>query len=80
MVDDLAIPLERIRIKPSGSDAGHNGLKSIQESIGTTEYPKLRFGIGNDYPKGRQADFVLSKWKKLKRQSFRKKLMHRLRR
>jgi PTH1 family peptidyl-tRNA hydrolase len=64
VVDDLAIPLERIRIKPSGSDAGHNGLKSIQESIGTTEYPKLRFGIGNDYPKGRQADFVLSKWKK----------------
>lgn len=64
VVDDLAIPIDRIRIKPSGSDAGHNGLKSIQESIGTSEYPKLRFGIGNDYPKGRQADFVLSKWKK----------------
>jgi PTH1 family peptidyl-tRNA hydrolase len=64
VVDDLALPIDRIRVKPSGSDAGHNGLKSIQESIGTPDYPKLRFGIGNDYQKGRQADFVLSKWKK----------------
>jgi PTH1 family peptidyl-tRNA hydrolase len=61
--DDLALPLERIRIRPGGSDAGHNGLKSIQESLGTTEYPKLRFGIGNQYPKGAQAAFVLSRWK-----------------
>ena len=45
-----------------GSDGGHNGLRSIQELLGTTEYPKLRFGIGNNYPKGRQADFVLDKW------------------
>ena len=74
VVDDLAIPLERIRIKPSGSDAGHNGLKSIQESIGTTDYPKLRFGIGNDYPKGRQADFVLNKWKKSEEPIVQKKI------
>ena len=74
VVDDLAIPLESIRIKPSGSDAGHNGLKSIQESIGTTDYPKLRFGIGNDYPKGRQADFVLSKWKKSEEPIVQKKI------
>lgn len=62
LVDDLALPLSRIRLRPSGSDAGHNGLKSIQESLLTLDYPKLRFGIGNNYPKGRQVDFVLSKW------------------
>jgi PTH1 family peptidyl-tRNA hydrolase len=62
ILDDLALPLSKLRIRPGGSDAGHNGLKSIQEALGTTEYPKLRFGIGNNYPKGRQADFVLGKW------------------
>ncbi|WP_295119131.1 aminoacyl-tRNA hydrolase [uncultured Chitinophaga sp.] len=63
IVDDLALPLEAIRIRPGGSDAGHNGLKSIQEVLGTNQYPRLRFGIGNNYPKGRQVDFVLGKWK-----------------
>ncbi|HEX2534842.1 MAG TPA: aminoacyl-tRNA hydrolase [Chitinophagaceae bacterium] len=63
IVDDLALPLNKIRIRPGGSDAGHNGLKSVQEVLGTTEYPKLRFGIGNDYPKGRQVEFVLGKWR-----------------
>ena len=62
IVDDLALPISKLRVRGGGSDAGHNGLKSIQETLGTTEYPKLRFGIGNNYPKGRQADFVLSKW------------------
>jgi PTH1 family peptidyl-tRNA hydrolase len=62
VVDDLALPLSKLRIRAGGSDAGHNGLKSIQEVLNTTEYPKLRFGIGNNYPKGKQADFVLSKW------------------
>jgi PTH1 family peptidyl-tRNA hydrolase len=62
VVDDLALPLSKIRVRPGGSDAGHNGLKSIQEALGTTEYPKLRFGIGNNYPKGAQAEFVLGKW------------------
>jgi PTH1 family peptidyl-tRNA hydrolase len=62
VVDDLALPLNKIRIRPGGSDAGHNGLKSIQEILGTQDYPKLRFGIGNNYPKGRQVDFVLGKW------------------
>lgn len=64
VLDDLALPLSKLRLKPSGSDAGHNGLKSIQEVLGTKDYPKLRFGIGNDYPKGHQSDFVLGKWKK----------------
>ena len=62
VVDDLALPLSRLRIRPSGSDAGHNGLKSIQETLGSDAYPKLRFGIGNDFPKGRQVEFVLGKW------------------
>lgn len=62
ILDELALPLEVIRIRPGGSDAGHNGLKSIQESIATNQYPRLRFGIGNDFPKGRQVDHVLGKW------------------
>jgi PTH1 family peptidyl-tRNA hydrolase len=62
--DDIAIPLNKIRLRPGGSDAGHNGLKSIQEALGTSEYPKLRFGIGNNFPKGMQSNFVLSKWLK----------------
>lgn len=62
IVDELALPLGTLRMRASGSDGGHNGLKSIQDLLQTNKYPRLRFGIGNDYPKGRQADFVLSKW------------------
>lgn len=62
IVDDLALPLEKVRLRRGGSDAGHNGLKSIQEHLGTDNFPKLRFGIGNNFPKGRQVDFVLGKW------------------
>ena len=63
IVDDIALPPEKLRLRPGGSDAGHNGLKSLQEVLGTSDYPKLRFGIGNDYPKGQQSGFVLGKWK-----------------
>jgi peptidyl-tRNA hydrolase, PTH1 family len=63
LVDELAVPLNKLKIKPSGSDGGHNGLKSIQELLGTVQYPRLRFGIGNDFPKGRQVEHVLGKWK-----------------
>lgn len=62
IVDEVALPLESLRLRPSGSDGGHNGLKSIQESLGTQAYPRLRFGIGNNFPKGLQADYVLGKW------------------
>jgi peptidyl-tRNA hydrolase, PTH1 family len=62
IVDDLAVPLSKLRLRASGSDGGHNGLKSIQETLGTTEYPRLRFGIGNDFPRGQQVEFVLGKW------------------
>lgn len=64
ILDEVALPLSKLRLKPSGSPGGHNGLKSIQELLGTDAYPRLRFGIGNDYPKGMQADFVLGRWKK----------------
>jgi len=72
IVDDLALPLDKLRLRGTGSDAGHNGLKDIQVILGTDAYPKLRFGIGNEFPKGMQAEFVLSKWKKdeLKQVSF----------
>jgi PTH1 family peptidyl-tRNA hydrolase len=62
LVDDVALPLSKIRLRPSGSDGGHNGLKSVQEALQTDKYPKLRFGIGNDYPKGRQVEHVLGEW------------------
>ena len=48
VVDEVALPLTKLRVRAGGSDAGHNGLKSIHESLGTTEYPRLRFGIGSD--------------------------------
>jgi PTH1 family peptidyl-tRNA hydrolase len=64
IVDDLALPLDKIRVRPAGSDAGHNGLRDIQLTLGTDKYPKLRFGIGNTFPKGMQVDFVLGKWLK----------------
>ena len=63
IVDDIALPPDKLRIRPGGTDAGHNGLKSLQDAMGTSDYPKLRFGIGNDYSKGFQSDFVLGKWK-----------------
>ncbi len=63
VVDDLALPIEKLRLRGAGTHAGHNGLKDIQAVLGTDAYPKLRFGIGNNYPRGMQADFVLSKWK-----------------
>lgn len=60
IVDDLALPFGKIRLKPKGSSAGHNGLKSIEALCGGQAYPRLRFGIGDHFPRGRQADYVLS--------------------
>jgi PTH1 family peptidyl-tRNA hydrolase len=62
ILDDLALPLSRLRLRPGGSAGGHNGLKSIQASLGTELYPRLRFGTGNAYAKGRQVGFVLGEW------------------
>jgi len=61
VVDDLALPLAALRLRGKGGDAGHNGLKSIQQLIGSN-YARLRFGIGNDFPRGQQIDFVLGHW------------------
>lgn len=59
VVDDLALPFGTLRLKPKGSDAGHNGLKHIAATLGTENYARLRFGIGNNFPKGAQIDYVL---------------------
>ena len=64
IVDEVSLPLTKMRLRPSGSDGGHNGLTSVETSLASRNYPRLRFGIGNNYPKGLQADFVLSKWRK----------------
>ncbi len=64
ILDDLALPLSKLRMRASGSDAGHNGLKDIQLTLGTDKYPRLRFGIGNNFPKGMQVQFVLGRWEK----------------
>ena len=64
IVDEVAIPLNKLRLKPGGSPGGHNGLKSLQETLGSDAYPRLRFGIGNDYPRGMQSDYVLGRWRK----------------
>ena len=62
IVDDLALPVGALRLKGQGSDGGHNGLKHIAATLGTTNYARLRFGIGNDFSKGAQCHFVLGEW------------------
>jgi len=62
IVDDLALPFGTLRLRAQGSDGGHNGLKNIQALLGTASYARLRFGIGNDFRKGRQVDYVLGTW------------------
>lgn len=64
IVDDLAIPFGSLRVKPKGSAAGHNGLRSIEGSVGGQHYARLRFGISDNYPKGRQVDYVLGPFDK----------------
>ena len=62
VVDDLALPTATLRLKKKGGDAGHNGLSHIIETLATTEFARLRFGIGDDFARGRQVDYVLGKW------------------
>lgn len=64
IVDDLALDFGVMRLRGKGSDGGHNGLKSIDAELQTNQYARLRFGIGNDFPKGRQVDYVLGNWTK----------------
>lgn len=64
ITDDLNIDFGTIRIKAKGSDGGHNGLKDIQEKLGTNQYPRFRFGVGSNYSKGKQVDYVIGDWSK----------------
>ncbi|MCP4438142.1 MAG: aminoacyl-tRNA hydrolase [Aureispira sp.] len=64
ILDDLNLNFGRVRIKTKGGAGGHNGLKNIEELLATNQYPRLRIGIGDQYSKGRQVDFVLGKWSK----------------
>lgn len=63
VADDLALPIGTIRLRASGSAGGQNGLKNIEELLQGNNYPRMRFGIGNNFPKGRQVEYVLGKWK-----------------
>lgn len=69
VADDLALPFGAIRIKPSGGAGGHNGFTSIIELLGTESFPRLRFGIGSDFPKGRQSEYVLGHWNEAERKT-----------
>lgn len=62
IADDIALPFGKLRMKGKGSDGGHNGLKDIQATFNSAEYARLRFGVGNDFFPGRQADYVLGEW------------------
>jgi PTH1 family peptidyl-tRNA hydrolase len=62
VTDDLALPFGKLRMKGKGSDGGHNGLKDIQATINSSDYCRLRFGVGNDFHKGQQVDYVLGDW------------------
>ena len=62
ITDDIALPFGKLRMRAKGSAAGHNGLKNIEQVIGHNGYPRLRFGVGDNFPKGRQVDYVLSRF------------------
>lgn len=64
IMDDISLPFGTLRLKGKGSDAGHNGLKDIERMVGTSKYARLKFGVGNDFHPGQQADYVLGEWNK----------------
>ncbi len=74
ITDDLALPFGAIRIKPKGGAGGHNGLTSIIELLATEGFPRLRFGIGNDFPKGRQSEYVLGPWSEVERKTLNERI------
>lgn len=74
ITDDIALPFGKLRMKAKGSDGGHNGLKDIQTVLKTSEYPRLRFGVGNDFLPGRQADYVLGEWDKPEKNALQERL------
>ncbi len=64
ITDDIALPYGKLRMRPKGSHGGHNGLRNTEETLGTQEFARLRFGVGSDFGKGRQVDYVLSNFDK----------------
>jgi PTH1 family peptidyl-tRNA hydrolase len=62
ITDDIALPYGKLRLRPKGSNGGHNGLRNIEEVLGTQEFARLRFGVGGDFPKGKQIDYVLGQF------------------
>ena len=74
VTDDLNIPFGTLRLKTKGSDGGHNGLKDIQDVLASTRYARFRFGIGSDYAKGQQVDYVLGKWNEAEREELPERL------
>ncbi len=74
ITDDLNLPFGSIRIKKKGSDGGHNGLKDIQQVLGTTVYNRFRFGISDQFSKGRQVDYVLGQWTKDEQNTLKERL------
>ncbi|MBT3648047.1 MAG: aminoacyl-tRNA hydrolase [Flavobacteriales bacterium] len=74
ITDDLALPFGKIRIRAKGSDGGHNGLKNIQEILGINAYPRMRFGVGDDFSKGQQVNYVLAEWSEEERGTLQERL------
>lgn len=69
ITDDIALPFGKLRLRPKGSDGGHNGLKHIQATLGTDQYARLRVGVGDNFRKGNQVDYVLGNWTEEERQT-----------
>jgi PTH1 family peptidyl-tRNA hydrolase len=74
ITDDLALPFGKLRMKGKGSDGGHNGLKDIQATLNTNQYTRLRFGVGNEFNKGQQVDYVLGEWSQEEKETLDKRI------
>ena len=74
VTDDLALPFGKLRMKGKGSDGGHNGLKDIQAALNTSAYTRLRFGVGSEFNKGQQVDYVLGDWSPEERETLQKRI------
>ena len=72
--DDIALPFGTLRLRAKGSSGGHNGLKNIAELLGTEEFARMRFGVGGDFPKGHQVDYVLGEWSAEEREAMPERL------
>ncbi|MEZ4798843.1 MAG: aminoacyl-tRNA hydrolase [Flavobacteriales bacterium] len=74
VTDDLALPFGKLRLRGQGSDGGHNGLKHIQQILNTASYARLRFGVGAEFSKGQQVDYVLGEWSEEEKKTLQEKI------